>query len=245
MIIVVICAALCVGLFFARVTLQACSRLHNQIFRGIIASSMHFFETIPIGRIQNLFSRDIDEVDNNLPLSLDGFLQRFMLILCILFTVALIFPWFLLALLVFAIFFTLIYQMFRGAMRDLKRFENTSRSPKFSHVSASAHGILTIRAFMKQSEFIKKFTDLVDSHSAANFLYFCAMRWLSTRMDILCIFLTTLVAVFALIFKRDVGAAFSALAVSLSLQVIHHFPIFRNAQIFQYLMPFNLSSSVA
>lgn len=42
-------------------TINASTTLHNKVFKKIIKTTLTFFETTPIGRIQNIFSRDIDE----------------------------------------------------------------------------------------------------------------------------------------------------------------------------------------
>lgn len=42
-------------------TIQASSVLHNNLFQKVLHSPMLFFETNPIGRMQNVFSRDMDE----------------------------------------------------------------------------------------------------------------------------------------------------------------------------------------
>jgi ATP-binding cassette subfamily C (CFTR/MRP) protein 5 len=65
-------------------------------------------------------------------------------------------PWFLIALFLLAIFFVLISRVFRCALRDLKRLENVSRSPIYSHVTASISGLNTIHAFGKEKEFVSK-----------------------------------------------------------------------------------------
>nr|CAD7196531.1 unnamed protein product [Timema douglasi] len=61
MIAVILGTSLLRGLVFTKVTLRASNKLHNQLFTKIINSPIKFFETTPTGRIQNLFSRDIDE----------------------------------------------------------------------------------------------------------------------------------------------------------------------------------------
>jgi ATP-binding cassette subfamily C (CFTR/MRP) protein 5 len=216
---IVLCATLALGYMFTKVTLTASSHLHDQVFTKVFRSPMSFFDTVPIGRILNIFTRDMDEVDTQLPVALDGFLQRLMIVICNLIIIIMIFPWFLIPFTALGFIFWLIHKMFRGAMRDLKRIENASRSPIYSHVTATIEGLSIIKAFNKQSDFVFKFTELVDSQSAPNFLYFCSMRWLSTRMDILCVFISLFAAMFALTGKESVGAAFAGLALVLSMQV--------------------------
>ncbi len=43
-------------------TLKASIKLHNQMLVRVLSSTMAFFDTTPVGRIVNRFSKDIDEV---------------------------------------------------------------------------------------------------------------------------------------------------------------------------------------
>ena len=70
--------------------------------------------------------------------------------------IAMVVPWFLVALVILAFIFALFSRVFRCALRDLKRLENVSRSPIFSHVTASVSGLDTIHAFGKEQDFISK-----------------------------------------------------------------------------------------
>lgn len=47
--------------FYVKVALRASSLLHNRLFIKIVDSPMRFFDSTPVGRILNLFSRDLDE----------------------------------------------------------------------------------------------------------------------------------------------------------------------------------------
>jgi ABC-type multidrug transport system fused ATPase/permease subunit len=44
-------------------TLNAATKLHGTMLERILRSPMAFFDTTPIGRILNRFSKDIDTVD--------------------------------------------------------------------------------------------------------------------------------------------------------------------------------------
>lgn len=48
-------------LFLIQATIRASSMLHNDLLQKVLHSPMLFFETNPIGRMQNLFSKDMDE----------------------------------------------------------------------------------------------------------------------------------------------------------------------------------------
>ena len=48
-------------------TLRASIKLHNEMLTHILSSTMAFFDTTPLGRIINRFSKDMDEVDLMIP----------------------------------------------------------------------------------------------------------------------------------------------------------------------------------
>ena len=47
-------------------------QLHKEMLEHILTSTMAFFDTTPIGRIINRFSKDIDEVDLMIPTHIKG-----------------------------------------------------------------------------------------------------------------------------------------------------------------------------
>ena len=71
--------ALVSGIIFITIgTLRASVSLHEHMLRHIMSSTMAFFDTTPLGRIINRFSKDFDEVDLMIPQNIkdiltDGF----------------------------------------------------------------------------------------------------------------------------------------------------------------------------
>lgn len=140
---------------------------------------MRFFDSTPVGRIINIFSRDLDEsnihniikmytdaiqfmfylfsiADSRIPSSTDTLIQYVLVIIMSIFFVVLAVPWFLVALVVLSFIFALYSRVFRRGLRDLTRLEHVSRSPIYSHVDASINGLSTVHAFGKQRQFISK-----------------------------------------------------------------------------------------
>lgn len=50
--------------------LRAAKIMHSIVLQNVLKAPMSFFETTPIGRIVNRFSKDIDIIDNDLPVTL-------------------------------------------------------------------------------------------------------------------------------------------------------------------------------
>lgn len=56
-------------------SIRASTYLHDSLLINILHSPMSFFETTPIGRVVNRFSKDLYTIDDAVPRSLGGFLR--------------------------------------------------------------------------------------------------------------------------------------------------------------------------
>ena len=54
------------GVIFAMLIYASSRRLHKDAIFRVLHAPMSFFETTPVGRIMNRFSKDIDTMDNML-----------------------------------------------------------------------------------------------------------------------------------------------------------------------------------
>lgn len=210
---------LVLGFLYMKTTFRASSKLHDRLLYRVLHCPMKFFETVPTGRILNIFTRDLDEVDVQLPIVMDPFLQHFMIIVFSLLIVAYVFVWFFIAIVFMAVFLFFLHRVFRASIRDLKRIENANRAPLYTHISTTVQGLATIQAFQRQEDFIERFSNLVDRHSSPLYLYYSSLRWLAARLDLLCLVIMLLICLMTVFLKHQVGAAFAGLAIVLSMQL--------------------------
>ncbi|XP_060767544.1 ATP-binding cassette sub-family C member 12 [Neoarius graeffei] len=208
------------GYSFTKVTLHASSKLHDTMFKRILASPMSFFDTTPTGRMVNRFSKDQDEIDAILPFNMENFLQFCLMVTTIVLTVCVVFPYLLIAVAIVGAIFTVILYIFQRSIREMKRMENVSRSPCISLTTSIIQGLSTIHAYEKQAQYIQKFK-IIGDHNSNHFLLFnCGTRWLSFWLDFMSAVVSLTVALFVILSPSEViGPSLKGLALSYTIQL--------------------------
>ena len=199
--------------------LRASSNLHDQVFRAVTKSPMEFFDTTPIGQILNRFSKDIDEIDTRLPFLVEAVILNSFFLITIILMIAVLFYWFIIPLVFFIALFIFLNVVFRRSIRELKRLDNISRSPIFSHISASVQGLSTLHAYGKTDEFLEKFERLLDENTLPFFMFACSHRWLAVRLDAVTIGITTVTSLLVVLLRNNVPATIGGLAITYAIRV--------------------------
>ncbi|XP_036687279.1 multidrug resistance-associated protein 4-like [Balaenoptera musculus] len=143
---------------------------HNKTSESVLRVPVLFFDTNPIGRILNRFSKDIGHMDDLLPLTFLDFIQTFLLVTGVMVHAAgvmvAVIPWTAIPLVPLGIIFFVLRQYFLETSGDVKRLECATQSLVFSHVASSLRGLWTIRANNAEQKFQEVFDTHQDLHSA-------------------------------------------------------------------------------
>ena len=201
------------------VFVNASSTLHKKVFNTVIKSPLRFFDTTPVGRILNRLSRDQDELDTRLPWVAESFIREALRIVIALVFISVIYPWFIAALIPLGVLFFLLNVAFRRTLREVKRIDNLTRSPLFSHLTTTVQGLPTLHAYKKTQEYIIKFNQLIDDSTAPFFIFHVATRWFSARLDFICIVIAAATGLIAIFTKGAIPPSLAALAITYALRV--------------------------
>ena len=139
---------------FFLVVLKSSENLHNDMVTAILKAPVLFFDSNPIGRILNRFSKDIGCMDEVLPKT---FLFAVQIVLFVL-TAALV-PlvanaWLAAVVVPIILLYVYIARYFMRTSRELRRLECVCRSPVLTQISETLDGLDTIRSRGRQQEFV-------------------------------------------------------------------------------------------
>ena len=142
---------------FYLVSLRCSERLHDKMAAAVLQAPVVFFDSNPVGRIMNRFSKDISCMDDVLPKTFLRAIQRTLLMFTSILLPTVINPWLLFALTPIAVLAGVISRYYLKTSRELQRLESVSRSPVFSHFSETLDGLDTIRTRKREKDFVDEF----------------------------------------------------------------------------------------
>nr|POE51663.1 oligomycin resistance atp-dependent permease yor1 [Quercus suber] len=193
--------------------------LHRAMSR-VLRAPMSFFDTTPLGRITNRFSKDVDTMDNTLTDSMRMFFLTMAMITSVFCLIIAYYYYFAIALAPLLVAFLFAAAYYRASAREIKRHEAVLRSVVFSRFGEAVTGTATIRAYGLQKEFLKSVVDAVDTMDGAYFLTFANQRWLSTRLDAVGNLLVFTVGILVVTNRFSVNASTGGLVLSYILTIV-------------------------
>ncbi|CAF1469791.1 unnamed protein product [Rotaria sordida] len=120
---------------------------HNRMLKGILYTSLRFFESNPSGRILNRASKDQQVLDEALPLALIDTTQNLLMTFGSIVIIGINNPWVLLILILLVPAVLWLRRFYMRLSRQMKRLESVTRSPIYALFSSSLDGLTSIRAF--------------------------------------------------------------------------------------------------
>ncbi|KAF6757234.1 ATP-binding cassette transporter YOR1 [Ephemerocybe angulata] len=216
-------AAFAMSAFFALLTYFTSRSLHRDSIRTVMHAPMSFFETTPLGRIMNRFSKDIDTIDNVLGEALRMCLGTAANILGIVVLVSVVLPWFLIGMAVLSIAYVWAAIFYLASAREFKRLDSILRSSLYSHFSESLSGLATIRAYKESGRFKLENQRRIDIENRAYWMTVVNQHWLGIRLDAPGGLLVFIVAILAVGTRFTISPAQTGLVLSYILTVQQSF----------------------
>ena len=124
---------------------------------AILQSPVPFFDSNPVGRILNRFSKDVGCLDELLPHTFLLSIQRVLMVFASIIVPIVTNPWLLFLVVPLIVLVLYISKYYLKTSRELKRLESKCRSPVFFHFSETLNGLDTIRTRDRQKDFVDQF----------------------------------------------------------------------------------------
>jgi ATP-binding cassette, subfamily C (CFTR/MRP), member 1 len=186
----------------------------------VLRAPMSFFDTTPLGRITNRFSKDIDSMDNNLTDAFRMYLITLAMIISVFALIIAFFPYFAIALVPLLFIFLFSASYYRASAREMKRHEAVLRSSVFARFSEAISGTASIRAYGLQDYFSGRIRDSIDQMDSAYFLTFSNQRWLAVRLDGIGNLLVFTTGILVVTSRFNVSPSIAGLVLSYILTIV-------------------------
>lgn len=194
-----ICICIAPFILWTWLVISSARRFHDGMFNAVLRSPLQWFETTPTGRLLNLFSRDVNVIDEVLPRVIHQLIRTLTVVLGVLCVVAYSVPPFLIAIIPLAFAYRAILRYYLATSRELKRLDSVSKTPIFTWFQESLGGLSSIRAFGQEARFIATSEARVDRNQQCYFPAVTCNRWLAVRIEMMgsiIIFVASTLAVF-------------------------------------------------
>ncbi|NXI34942.1 MRP3 protein, partial [Galbula dea] len=199
--------------------INAARKLHTALLENKLRTPQSFYDTTPIGRIINRFSKDIYVIDEVIPPTILMFFGTFFTSLSTMIVIIASTPLFAVVIVPLAILYFFVQRFYVATSRQLKRLESVSRSPIYSHFSETVSGASVIRAYRRVKSFIDISDRKMDENQKSYYPGIVSNRWLGIRVEFVGNCIVLFAALFAVIGKNSLNAGLVGLSVSYALQV--------------------------
>jgi ATP-binding cassette subfamily C (CFTR/MRP) protein 1 len=199
--------------------LNGANILHNQMLLHLMRAPISHFDTTPMGRILNRFSKDIDVADTVLGMSIRMVMMRFFSAIVSFSIISYDTPYVLLALIPLGILYYFIKRYYISTSRQLRRIQSNARSPVIGHFSETLSGTSSIRAYGMTKTFIEEFNLRVDTHHNTIYASVVANQWLITRLEFLGYTIVLIDALFIVFTRNSISPGVAGLTLSYAMKI--------------------------
>lgn len=171
--------------FWSRRGIEAGRLFHDKMIKAVLSTPIRFFDSTPVGRILQRFSRDMESVDIQLQWSFDHTIHALFHITVSFCLIIFVLPLVIIFMIpIFWVYYR-IQNDYRRVAREVKRLDSTSRSPRYAHFKETLQGLFVIRAFDKTEWAMNQFYDKLTVSTEMSRTHYIVNRWFSTRLPLI------------------------------------------------------------
>eukprot|EP00931_Biecheleriopsis_adriatica_P003833 TRINITY_DN105594_c0_g1_i1.p1 TRINITY_DN105594_c0_g1~~TRINITY_DN105594_c0_g1_i1.p1 ORF type:complete len:1434 (-),score=269.24 TRINITY_DN105594_c0_g1_i1:143-4297(-) len=207
-------------IIFRQTSLAVSEAMHNRALWAVIRSPMWWLDTTPSGRVINRFSTDMQRIDVDLQMNMLGLFRSIFDIAASVIVVLIVVPIIVVAFVPVLLFYWRLQKLYRPCSREIQRISSKTKSPIFQGLDEAIVGVSTIRAYCKSMHFSARNAMRVHRNLRMEFTRCGCQRWLSLRLKIMGIGISSGVAVMVVFrtYLGPFGRAVSGPAAGLALR---------------------------
>lgn len=172
------------NLFWLERGIKAGKAMHDDMLKSVLRAPIRFFDSTPVGRILQRFSRDVESVDIYLQWSFVSVVHSLLQVLVSLVLIVTLIPWMILVIIPVMFLYYGVQNDYRRPAREVKRFDSVARSPRYAHFKETLQGLVVIRGFKKESWFLENFFQHLTHSQRMFYSHYMLNRWFSSRIPL-------------------------------------------------------------
>lgn len=182
--LLVLAATLAADFFWLKRGLNAGKNIHDDMLKSVLNANIRFFDSTPVGRVLQRFSRDMESIDIQLQWSFEHSMRCFAQVLITLALIVSVLPWIIFLIAPVLVIYYHVQKLYRMSAREAKRLDSISRSPRYAHFKETLQGLTVIRAFEKRDWFLGEFYRRLAHNQRMFYGHYMINRWFSSRIPL-------------------------------------------------------------
>ncbi|KAG5478617.1 hypothetical protein LSCM1_06020 [Leishmania martiniquensis] len=191
--------------------------MHRGLLESIGMARIVFFDTTPLGRVLNRFTKDMSILDSTLNDSYLYLLQYFFSLCSTVIIMSIAQPFVLVAMVPCAFIYYRLMLVYNAANRETRRIKSIAHSPMFTLLEESLQGQRTIATYGKTHLVLQEALKRLDVVYSALYMQNVSNRWLGVRLELVSCVITSLVALIGVVGKIHRASSQRIGLISLSL----------------------------
>lgn len=184
--------------------LQVSRNMHNAMTESVIRAKIVFFDSNPIGRITTRFTKDVMVTDLAIPGISIFVTQGVLRTVSVFITICIVNPYLFIVIFIGSLYMVYITKQGIPPMIDCQKYEQIFYGPINTTLSMQISGLATLRSYRKFDYFKKPFNVALEKSGNATFGFITSSRWVSLRLDWICLTIGTITCLFCVLFKDSI-----------------------------------------
>jgi ABC-type multidrug transport system fused ATPase/permease subunit len=203
-------------------SLTASARIHGSLLKSVLSAALKFFDDKSFGQLIGLFSSDMRTVDQDLAVLAIATLHFVGSLIATTILIVVITPQFFFPAILISLVYYFIAKVYISSSSGLKALESTRQSPVLQHLGETLSGIVTIRAYGAEREYLANNMALLRKLNQPSFFLGATERWLVLRLSLTSAFVSLFAGSFSIRSNGDAGTIGLSMsyAITFSEQVL-------------------------